>query len=327
MAHRICIFGAGAIGGLIGVRLAQAGHEVSFIARGAHLAALREKGASLSGEKGEVCPKIPAGDDPAAFGPQDAVILAVKAPAAPAAARAMAPLLGPDTAVVTAMNGVPFWYFAGLPEPWTDRRLASVDPEGVQWDWIGPRRAIGAVCYVAAAVETPGHIRHVSGRRIVLGELDGRPSARLLALSAALQEAGFDAPVSADIRTEVWTKLWGNLAFNPISVLTQATLDVLATDPDSVAVVRAMMEEAAEVACRLGVLMPMSVEERIALTRQAGPHETSMLQDLKAGRPTELASILGAVIEMAAMVQVAAPMSGLVHGLVRQRLRTARLFP
>jgi 2-dehydropantoate 2-reductase len=320
---KLCIFGAGAMGGLLGVKLARAGHHVSFVARGAHLDALRKNGATLltGGEKLNV--HVVCSNDPAELGGQDAVVLAVKATAASDAARAIGPLLRDDTAVVTAMNGVPFWYFAGLPGRWADLRVASVDPDGAQWDLIGPERAIGCVIYAAGEIVSPGVIRHTSGTRFVLGELDGGTSARVRCLADAFAAAGFDAPVSANIRAEVWSKLWGNLSFNPVSVLTHATLDVLATDVDSRPALRAMMEESEKVANRLGIAMPMSIDARIEVAAKVGAHKSSMLQDLERGRPLEIDALLGAVVEMARLVGVATPMCDTILGLVRQRARVA----
>jgi 2-dehydropantoate 2-reductase len=320
---RLCIFGAGAMGGLLGVKLARAGHDVSFVARGAHLEALRKSGATLLTGGHTLNVQVACSDKPAELGPQDAVILAVKATAASDAARAIAPLLRADTAVVTAMNGVPFWYFAGLPGRWSDLRVTSVDPDGVQWDLIGPARAIGCVIYAAGEIVSPGVIRHTSGTRFVLGESDGGTTPRVRRLADAFTAAGFDAPVSANIRAEVWSKLWGNLSFNPVSVLTHATLDVLATEADSRPALRAMMEEAEKVANRLGVTMPISVDARIEMAAKVGAHKSSMLQDLERGRPLEIDALLGAVVEMARLVGVATPMCDTILGLVRQRARVA----
>lgn len=320
---RICIFGAGAIGGLLGVRLALAGHDVSFLARGEHLAAIRAKGATLVSNGEVVTVHPPASDRPADLGPQDVVILAVKATAAATAAKTAAPLLGPETAVVTAMNGIPYWYFYRLPGRFENHRLASVDPDGAQWDGLPPARAVGCVVYAAGAIEAPGVIRHISGSRFVLGEPDGSDSARVRRIADAFTTAGFDAPVSRDIRTAIWIKLWGNLSFNPVSVLTGGTLDVLATDDDSRRVIAAMMEESRAVAHRLGIDMGMDVETRLRMAAQVGAHKTSMLQDFERGRPLELDALLGAVVEMARLVGVATPMCEAVLGLARQRARLA----
>jgi 2-dehydropantoate 2-reductase len=320
---KICIFGAGAIGGLLGVKLARSGHDVSFVARGAHLEALRRNGATLLTDGHTLTVQAACSDRPADLGPQDLVILATKATAASDAARALGPLLGRGTAIVTAMNGVPFWYFHKLPGKWAELRVTSVDPDGAQWDGIGPDRAIGCVVYAAGEIASPGVIRHISGKRFILGEIDGAATPRIRRIAEAFAAAGFDPPVSADIRAEIWRKLWGNLSFNPVSVLTHATLDVLATDADSRPALRAMMEEAAEVARRLGVTLAMSVDARIEMAAQVGAHKTSMLQDLERGRPMEIDALLGAVVEMARLVGVATPMCDTILGLVRQRARVA----
>jgi 2-dehydropantoate 2-reductase len=320
---KICIFGAGAIGGLLGVKLARSGHDISFVARGAHLEALRRDGATLLTDGHRHTVQAACSDDPAELGPQDLVILATKATAASDAARAMAALLGQSTAIVTAMNGVPFWYFHKLPGKWAELRLASVDPDGAQWDGIGPDRAIGCVVYAAGEIASPGVIRHISGKRFILGEIDGTATPRIRRIAEAFTAAGFDAPVSANIRAEIWGKLWGNLSFNPVSALTHATLDVLATDANSRPALRTMMEEAAEVARRLGVSLPMSVDTRIEMASRVGAHKTSMLQDLERGRPLEVDALLGAVVEMARLVGATTPMCDTILGLVRQRARVA----
>jgi 2-dehydropantoate 2-reductase len=320
---KLCIFGAGAMGGLLAVKLARAGHDVSVVARGAHLEAIRRDGLTLLSGGETLNARVACSDRPADLGPQDVVILAVKATAASDAARTIGPLLGENTAVVTAMNGVPFWYFAGLPERWGDLRVSSVDPDGAQWDLIGPSRAIGCVVYAAGEIAAPGMIRHTFSLRFVLGEPSGAMTPRIRGLADALTTAGFDAPVTPDIRTELWTKLWGNLSFNPVSVLTHATLDVLATDSDSRPTLRAMMEESAQVARRLGVTLPMSVDARIEMAKSVGAHKSSMLQDLERGRPLEIDALLGAVVEMARLVGVATPMCDTILGLVRQRARVA----
>jgi 2-dehydropantoate 2-reductase len=320
---KLCIFGAGAVGGLLGVRLANAGADVSLVARGAHLDALRRNGATLLVGNERIEARIRCSDRPAELGVQDVVILAVKAPAAPAAARAMAPLLGPETAVVTAMNGIPYWYFWHLAGPWRDHRLRSVDPHGEQWDAIAPRRAIGCVVYAAGAIEAPGIIRHLSGQRFIVGEPNGSTSPRVQRLSDALTAAGLDAPVSTDIRKDIWIKLWGNLSFNPVSVLTHATLDVLAIESDSQAAIRPMMAESRDVAHRLGVEMPLAIEARIAMAAKVGAHKTSMLQDLQRGQKLEIDALLGVVVEMGRLVGVATPICELILGLVRQRARSA----
>ncbi len=322
---RICIYGAGAVGGYLGVRLALAGEEVSLVARGAHLEAIRRGGLRLLIADEELVAHPPATDDPSELGPQDYVIVAVKAHAAPGIVALMQPLLGAETAVVTAMNGVPWWYFHGIEGPWRDRRLRSVDPADAQWDGIGPDRAIGCVVYPAAEIAEPGVIRHMSGNRFTLGEPSGEKTARVRALAKALIGAGFRAPVRR-IRDEIWVKLWGNLCFNPISALTGETLDVVATDPGTSAIARAMMEEARRIGEALGVRFPVDADRRIAGAAAVGPHRTSMLQDLSRGRSLEIDALVTAVQEMGRLVGVETPTIDVVLALIRQRARRAGLY-
>lgn len=328
---RICVFGAGAIGGLIGGKLirAQAG-EVSLVARGAHLEAMRERGLTVAAtfdETEHFTVPVRATDDPRELGPQDYVLLAVKAHAVPKILDALEPLLGPETAVVTLQNGIPWWYFHGIDSPFAGRTIESVDPGGVIWKRVGPERAIGCVVYPAAEVSEPGVITWIEGDRLPVGEPDGSRSERVRRLSQLLVEAGFKAPVRPDIRSEIWIKLWGNLAFNPLSVLTCATLDVLATDPGTRAVARTMMEEARVIGERLGVRFVLDVDRRIEGAAQVGPHKTSMLQDLERGRPLEIDAILGAVRELGEWVEAPCPTIDVVLALTRLRARVAGLHP
>lgn len=322
---RICVYGAGAIGGYLGVQLALAGEEVTLIARGPHLEAMRELGVKLliDGEERVAHPFCTS--RPSEAGEQDYVIVTVKAHSAPAIVELMQPLLGPHTAVVSAVNGVPWWYFHGLPEPWKDRRLESVDPGGVQWEGIGPQRAIGCVVYPAAEIAAPGVIRHVEGNRFTLGEPSGEKTARVEILARALIGAGFRAPVRS-IRDEIWVKLWGNLSFNPISALTLATLDVVATDAGTRAVSKAMMLEAQAIGEKLGVRFPVDVERRIDGGAAVGPHRTSMLQDLESGRPMEIDALVTAVQEMGRLVGVPTPTIDVVLALVQQRAHVAGTY-
>ena len=324
---RLCVYGAGAIGGLLGARLARKGEvEVTFIARGPHLAAMQADGVTLvsEGERFTVRPRCVATAEEA--GPQDYVLVTLKAPSLPEAAPRMQPLLGPDTAIVSAVNGIPWWYFHKLPGPYEDRRVGSVDPGGKVWDLLHPSRAIGCIVYPAAEVTAPGVVEHTYGDRFVLGEPDGSRSDRAGALSAALSAAGFKAPVRPRIRDEMWVKLWGNLAFNPLSALTGATLDVITGDPEQRAVCRAMMVEAQGVAERLGVRFAIDVDKRIAGAAEVGAHKTSMLQDLERGRPMEIDALLGVVVELAEMVDLPAPTCRTVLALVRGRGRTAGCY-
>jgi len=322
---RICIYGAGAIGGYLGVQLALAGQDVTLIARGPHLQAMRENGLKLfiGGEERVAHPFCT--DDPSEAGTQDYVIVTLKAHSAPAIVEPMQPLLGPDTAVVTAVNGVPWWYFYELDGRWRDHRLETVDPGGVQWDGVGPERAIGCVVYPAAEVVEPGVIQHLEGNRFTLGEPSGEKTERVKALARALIAASFRAPVRR-IRDEIWVKLWGNLSFNPISALTLETLDTVATDPGTRAVSKAMMLEAKAIGDELGVRFPVDVERRIDGAAAVGSHRTSMLQDLERGRPMEIDAVVSAVQEMGRLVGVPTPTIDVVLALVRQRARVAGAY-
>jgi 2-dehydropantoate 2-reductase len=321
---KICIFGAGAIGGLMGAKLAAKGDvDVTFIARGPHLAAMRENGVKLISEGTQqiVHPRCVESAEEA--GPQDYVLVTLKAHSLPSAAKQMQPLLGPNTAIVSAVNGIPWWYFQGLGGAYEGRIVQSVDPEGQVSALLPPSRAIGCIVYPAAEVTAPGVIEHSYGDRFSLGEPDGSRSPRAQALSEALIAAGFKAPVRPKIRDELWVKLWGNMAFNPISALTTATLDVLTADEGQRGVARAMMLEGQRVAEALGVRFAIDVDKRIAGAAEVGAHKTSMLQDLERGRPMEIEALLGAVVELADWVGEAAPISRTVLALVRARARAA----
>jgi 2-dehydropantoate 2-reductase len=320
---RIGVFGAGAIGGYLAVEMARAGQEVVLLARGANLEAIRARGLRLRIGGEERRAEVAASDDPAALGLVDFLILAVKANAAPGIAPTLGPMLGSTTTVVWAMNGIPFWYFYQLEGPLRDRQLASVDPDGGLWRTIGPERCLGCVVYPACELVEPGVIQHLDGDRFSLGEPDGSRSERVQRLSRALIEAGFKAPIRPRIRDEIWVKLWGNLAFNPISALTAATLDAICTDPGTREVARRMMLEASAIAERLGVRFGIDVERRIDGARAVGAHKTSMLQDLERGRPLELEALVGAVQEIGRLVELPSPTIDTVAALTRLRARTA----
>jgi 2-dehydropantoate 2-reductase len=325
---KVCIYGAGAIGGYLGVELARApGVEVSLIARGAHLAAMRDKGLKLLIDGGERVAQVRATDDPGELGHQDFVIVTLKAHQAWEVAEQMTPLFGPDTAVITCQNGVPWWYFYGLEGQYKELRLASIDPDDRQWNAVGPERAIGCVVYPATEIVGPGVIKHTYGNKFALGEPDGSTSERCQRLSEALESGGIKAPILPHIRNEIWLKLWGNLCFNPISALTRETLDVVATDPGTRALAREMMLEAQHIAVRLGVHFRVDVERRINGAAKVGAHRTSMLQDLERGRPLEIDALLTVVQEMGRMVDVEAPHINSVLALVQQLGRNLGLYP
>ncbi len=323
---RVAIYGAGATGGYLGVKLALAGVNTTLIARGPHLEAMQRDGARLLIDGGERVAHPFCTGDPAEAGPQDYVIITLKAHSATRVADAMQPLLGPETAVVTAQNGVPWWFFHGIGGEWEGMRLESVDPGGRQWDGIGPERAIGCVVYVATEISEPGVIRHLHGNRFTLGEPSGKKTARIRALSRALIGAGVRAPVR-DIRREIWVKLLGNVCFNPISALTLATLDKVATEPGTRAAARAMMEETRAIGEALGVRFRLDIERRIDGAADVGAHRTSMLQDLERGRAMEIDALVTSVQELGRLVDVPTPTVDVVLSLVRQRAETAGLYP
>ena len=323
---KICIFGAGAIGGYMGAKLAQAGAEVSLVARGPHLAAIKDKGLTLAeADRDPVTVKINASENPADLGPQDYVIVTLKAHSVPAVVPKMQPLIGENTTIVSGVNGVPWWYFHKIGTDLEGTRLESVDPDNTQWDGFGPDRVLGCVVYPAAEVSKPGTIKHIEGNRFSLGEPDGSKSERAVALSQALSAAGLKAPVRPRLRDEIWVKLWGNLSFNPISALTHATLDVLCTDSGTRAVAKGMMLEAQEIAEKLGVKFPIDVERRIDGGAAVGSHRTSMLQDLDAGRPMEIDALIGSVQELGHLTKTPTPTIDTVLALIRLRARTAGL--
>ena len=320
---KICIFGAGAIGGYMAAKLAAVGADVSLVARGPHLAALQSRGLTLIEDGHAQTFKVSATDDARKIGPQDYVILTLKAHSVPAVVGQITPLLGEESTLVSGVNGVPWWYFHRLGGPLEGTRLASVDPGNVQWDGFGPDRVLGCVVYPAAEVSEPGTITHVEGNRFSLGEPSGEKSARAQRLSEALTAAGLKAPVRPRLRDEIWVKLWGNLSFNPISALTHATLDVLCTDPGTRAVARAMMVEAQAIAEKLGVSFPINVDRRIDGGAAVGAHRTSMLQDLQAGRPLEIDALTGSVAELGRLTATPTPNIDTVLALVRLRAKTA----
>ena len=323
---RICVFGAGAIGGYMGVKLAEAGADVSLMARGPHLAAMKSNGLRLIEETSETTVSPIASDDPEELGVQDYIIVTLKAHSVPAVVPKMAPLIGPNTTIVSGVNGVPWWYFHGVGGVLEGTRLASVDPGDAQWNGFGPDKVLGCVVYPAAEVVEPGVIKHIEGNRFSLGEPDGSKSDRAVALSKALMSAGLKAPVRPKLRDEIWVKLWGNLSFNPISALTHATLDVLCTDPGTREVARGMMVEAQEIAEKLGVKFPIDVERRIDGGAAVGAHRTSMWQDLDQGRPMEIDALVKSVQELGVLTKTATPTIDTVLALIQLRAKTAGLY-
>jgi 2-dehydropantoate 2-reductase len=324
---RICIFGAGAIGGLLGVKLAEAGADVSLVARGPHLSAMQANGLSLISEDGaRSTVKVRASDNAADLGEQDYVIVTLKAHSVPPVVARMQPLIGEGTTIVSGVNGVPWWYFHKHGGPLEGTRLASVDPGDAQWTGFGPDRVLGCVVYPAAEVVEPGVVKQIEGNRFSLGEPDGSKSDRAVALSQALTAAGLKAPVRPRIRDEIWVKLWGNLSFNPISALTHATLDVLCTDPGTRGVARGMMLEAQAIAETLGIKFPIDVERRIDGGAAVGAHRTSMWQDLDLGRPMEIDALVTSVQELGRLTDTPTPTIDTVLALIQLRARMAGLY-
>jgi 2-dehydropantoate 2-reductase len=314
---KICIYGAGAIGGYLGALLAGTDAEVTLIARGPHLKAMQQDGLTLlSGDERRTV-RVRATDDPREAGPQNYVILALKAHSVAPILDQLQPLLGPGTAVVTAQNGILWWYFHGLEGPWAGRRLESADPGGRIWQALGPERAIGCVVYPSCEIVAPGVVRHLEGTRFMLGEPDGSKSDRVTALGEVLTAAGLKAPVRKRIRDDIWFKLLGNATFNPVSVLTRATLQQMGTDPGVRDVIRTLMTEAVAVATQLDVRFAMDIEKRIDAAVDVGAHRTSMLQDFEQGRALELDALVAAVVEMGQLAGVPTPTLAQVLALVR----------
>jgi 2-dehydropantoate 2-reductase len=323
---KICIYGAGAIGGYLGVELARAGADVSLVARGAHLAAMRSSGLKLliNDEERVVTPRCT--DTPSELGVQDVVVICLKAHSVTGVLEQMQPLLGPRTRIVTAVNGIPYWYFYKHGGAYENSVLESIDPGGRQWRELGAERAIGCIVYPATELIAPGVIKHVYGNQFPLGEPSGEATSDVKALAALFTAAGMKAPVQERIRDEIWLKLWGNVCFNPISALTHATLDTICTDPATRALSRAIMQEAKTIAETFGVNFRVDIDRRIEGARKVGAHKTSMLQDLERNRPMEIDPLVTVVQEMGRMTGIPTPALDSVLALVTQRAKTAGLY-
>lgn len=325
---KIAIIGAGAIGGLVGAKLALAGENVTFVVRGANLDAISKNGIKLISHDGteQVATNVKASNDYAATGAQDMVILAMKAHQVEAVAHELPKLLGPDTAVVTMQNGIPFWYFQKHGGALDGSRVSSVDPTGALLEKIPAAQVIGCVVYPASELIAPGVVRHIEGDRFPVGELDGGTSDRVTRVSACFVNAGFKAPILDNIRSEIWLKLWGNLTFNPISALAHATLVDICQFPLSRALAASMMSEAQAVGEKLGITFRVPLDKRIAGAEKVGKHKTSMLQDIEAGRAPEIDALVGSVVELARLVELPTPhidtvyalMKLLAHGMAQQ---------
>lgn len=306
---RVCIVGAGAIGAYLGAKMILAGEEVTLIARGAHLEAMQRNGLKLERMDGssEVVQPALVTSDMSAAGTHDAVIVTVKAHSLPAVVEPMRALYGPDTMVITAQNGIPWWYFHRTGGPYEGRRIESVDPDGAIEHALEIERVIGCVVYPATTLPAPGVVRHIEQDRFTLGEPDGSKSERVQQLSRMFSNAGFKSPVTNRIRHEIWIKLWGNMVFNPISALTRATVIDIVQHPDVNKLARAMMAEGQAIGEKLGIDFGLSIEQRLKGAERVGAHKTSMLQDIESGRPTELDALLGAVIELGYLTETPTP--------------------
>ncbi len=322
---KVCIYGAGAIGGWIGARLARQGAQVSAVARGATLAALQEKGLRLELQGEHIAVPVQVSEHASDLGPQDLVVVAVKAPAMAAVAAGIGPLLGPDTIVLTAMNGVPWWFFDGF-GALADTRLKAVDPEGAIARAIPARHILGGVVHASCALDGPGHVRHHFGNGLIIGEPSGQATPRAQALVDTLRAAGFDATLSAQIQKDVWYKLWGNMTVNPVSALTGATTDLILDDPLVRGFISQVMLEAREIGARIGIPIAQEPEDRHAVTRKLGAFKTSMLQDVEAGRAVELDALVTAVQEIGHLTGVPTPATDILLGLARLHARQRGLY-
>lgn len=320
---KVCVVGAGSIGAAIGAKLAAAGQAVCLVARGAHLEAIRSLGLQLVDQVGARSGtyRLPASAEPSDFGPQDLVVIALKAYSVAPMLPRLAPLLDARTVVLPALNGLPWWYFHRAGGPYEGMRLRSLDPDGTMDAALDAARVIGCVVHLAAEVLEPGRVEHTAGRRLIIGEPDGSDSERLRRVQSALLAADFDCEVSGRIRRDIWTKLIGNLSFNPVAALTGYRMDQICNDTEVLGVIREVLREGIDVASRLDVAIGMTVDQRIDIARQLGAARISMLQDLEQRRPLELAAIVGVVIELAELTGAPVPSTRVLHALVQARAR------
>ena len=323
---KICIYGAGAIGGWIGARLAAIGEPVSVVARGATLAALHTHGLRLQQTEGLLQVPVQAADNAATLGVQDLVVVAVKAPALAEVARGIAPLLGPHTMVLTAMNGVPWWFFQGFGGAYAGTALKAMDASGAIAAAIPARHVVGCVVHASCALQAPGVVQHHFGNKLILGEPSGQQTERAKALAALLERAGFEAPLSEQIQRDTWYKLWGNMTVNPVSALTGATTDLILDDPLVRDFISQVMREAKEIGARIGIPIDQQPEDRHAVTRKLGAFKTSMLQDVEAGKAVELDALVTVVQELGVLTAVPTPFTDALLGLARLQARVKGLY-
>jgi len=320
---RFAVVGAGAIGAFAGAMLARSGEDVTLIARGAHLRAIQERGVRVRGSIGEFEARPAATDDPATVGAADVVLLTLKAHSLPEIAPRLAPLLGPETCVVSAQNGIPWWYFYRHGDKWEGTHLETVDPGGIISRSIDSARVIGSVVYPSTIIAEPGVIEHIEGTRFAIGEPDGSKSERCRRIADAFIKAGLRCPIRTDIRHDMWVKLMGSVAFNPISALARATLVEIVQCPETRALTAEIMTEVETVARKLGIDIGISVEQRIEGAEKVGHHKTSMLQDLEGGRPLELDAIVGAVVELGSKLGLSLPCTRTVYSCVKLLAQSA----
>jgi 2-dehydropantoate 2-reductase len=314
---KFLIAGAGAIGAYIGARMAQAGFDVTLFARGPHLRAMQEHGVQVKSREGDFVARPAIASSLENIGPVDVVFLGVKAHGLPQLAPQLKPVLGPDTTVVSTQNGIPWWYFQGFGGRCEGMRLERVDPGGVISSAIEARHVVGSICYFATEITAPGVIQHIEGNRITLGEPDGTRSERSRRIAEALIASGLRCPITARIRHEIWVKVLGNASLNPVSALTHATVAQMLRDPGVCLVIRSIMQEVEAVSGKLGMELPVSINQRIAGAEKVGEHKTSMLQDLEAGRSMELEALIGAVVELGERMGLAMPITRTVYSCTR----------
>jgi 2-dehydropantoate 2-reductase len=323
---KLCIYGAGAIGGWLGVKLARAGCAVSVVARGATLDSLRHNGLRLQEGSETLRAQVRASASPADLGVQDLVVVAVKAPAMAEVAKSIAPLLGPDTMVLTAMNGVPWWFFHGFGGSYAGTRLKAVDPDGAIAQAVPAQHIVGCVVHASCALKEPGFVQHHFGNKLIIGEPSGAKTQRVQQLAALLEQAGFEAVVSEQIQKDAWYKLWGNMTVNPVSAMTGATTDLILSDDLVRGFISAVMLEAREIGARVGIPIAQQPEDRHQVTRKLGAFKTSMLQDVEAGKAVEIDALVTVVKEMGAMTGVTTPFTDALLGLSRLHARLHGLY-
>jgi 2-dehydropantoate 2-reductase len=323
---KVCIYGAGAIGGWLGVRLARAGCAVSVVARGATLEAVTSQGLRLQDAGQALCAPVQASANPSELGPQDLVVVAVKAPAMREVAKGIAPLLGPETIVLTAMNGVPWWFFDGFGGPYAGTQLKAVDPDGSIANAVAPQHIIGCVVHASCSLAGPGSVVHHFGNKLIVGEPSGEKTARVRDLVALLEKAGYETVLSEQIQKDTWYKLWGNMTVNPISAITGATTDRILDDELVLGFISAAMLEAREIGARIGIPIEQRPEDRHQVTRKLGAFKTSMLQDVEAGKPVELDALVTVVRELGLLTHTPTPFIDTLLGLTRLHARVRGLY-